>query len=50
MWAMAFSEGSSNDIFDKKPCITYKGAAWSTLVDVDQPNDRFSNLRYSQSF
>jgi iron complex outermembrane receptor protein len=39
-----------NNIFDKKPRITYNGAASSSSVDADQPIDRFFYVRYNQSF
>jgi iron complex outermembrane receptor protein len=39
-----------NNIFDKKPRITYNGAASASSVDADQPIDRFFYVRYNQSF
>ena len=39
-----------NNIFDKKPRITFNGKASSSSVDADYPIDRFFYVRYNQSF
>jgi iron complex outermembrane receptor protein len=39
-----------NNVFDKKPRITYNGAASSSAVDADLPIDRFVYVRYNQAF
>jgi len=39
-----------NNLLDKKPRITYNGAASSSSVDADMPIDRFFYVRYNQSF
>jgi iron complex outermembrane receptor protein len=39
-----------NNVFDKKPRISYNGAASSSSVDADQPIDRFFYVRYNQAF
>jgi iron complex outermembrane receptor protein len=39
-----------NNVFDKKPRITYNGAASSSSVDADRPIDRFFYMRYNQNF
>jgi iron complex outermembrane receptor protein len=39
-----------NNVFDKKPRITYNGSASAASVDADMPLDRFFYVRYSQSF
>jgi iron complex outermembrane receptor protein len=39
-----------NNAFDKKPRITYAGAASSSSVDADMPIDRFFYVRYNQAF
>ena len=39
-----------NNLFDKKPRITYNGAASSSSVDADLPIDRFVYIRYNQAF
>jgi iron complex outermembrane receptor protein len=39
-----------NNVFDKKPRITYNGAASSSAVDADLPIDRFVYIRYNQAF
>lgn len=39
-----------NNIFGKKPRITYQGGASSSSVDADLPLDRFFYARYTQSF
>ena len=39
-----------NNVLDKKPRITYQGAASSSSVDADMPLDRFFYVRYNQSF
>ena len=40
----------ANNVFDKKPRRTVRGAASSSLVDADDPSDRFFYVRYNQSF
>jgi iron complex outermembrane receptor protein len=39
-----------NNLFEKKPRISYNGAASSSSVDADLPLDRFFYVRYNQSF
>jgi len=39
-----------NNVFDKKPRITYQSTASSSSVDADLPIDRFVYVRYNQAF
>jgi len=39
-----------NNVFGKKPRITFNGAASSSSVDADMPLDRFFYVRYNQAF
>jgi iron complex outermembrane receptor protein len=39
-----------NNVLDKKPRISYNGAASSSSVDADLPIDRFVYVRYNQAF
>jgi iron complex outermembrane receptor protein len=39
-----------NNVFDKKPRITYQSTASSSAVDADLPIDRFVYVRYNQAF
>jgi len=39
-----------NNVFEKKPRISYNGAASAAAVDADLPLDRFFYVRYNQSF
>jgi iron complex outermembrane receptor protein len=39
-----------NNLFDKEPRTTIRGAASSSAVDADLPIDRFFYVRYSQAF
>jgi iron complex outermembrane receptor protein len=39
-----------NNLFGKKPRITYQGGSSSSAVDADMPIDRFFYARYTQSF
>jgi iron complex outermembrane receptor protein len=39
-----------NNVFDKKPRITYQSTASSSSVDADMPIDRFVYVRYNQAF
>jgi iron complex outermembrane receptor protein len=48
-WKGQFMVGINN-FLDKKPRITYTGAASSSAVDADMPIDRFFYVRYNQSF
>ncbi len=48
-WKGQISAGINN-VFDKKPRITYNGMASSAAVDADLPIDRFFWVRYNQSF
>jgi iron complex outermembrane receptor protein len=39
-----------NNLFDKEPRTTIRGAASSSAVDADLPIDRFFYVRYNQAF